>query len=563
MEYDKRFITDVEEAEEAYNDEVMKILNHIPNVEFKSETISGIDVKPIYTPADVKDIDFWHDIGFPGQYPYTRGAFSAGHKIRFPSIRQVTGEGTAEATNKRWKFLLSKGATALAVVGSASASSGSLGGYGPDTDDDRTLGYAGKTGVMVDTLADFEDLFDGIDLRQVSVNMIAGNVLALAWYVAVAEKQGIPLNELRGSMSNVIRNSPDCIDVMEFCARNMPRFNSVYIDIRNLRDGGLTAPQEIAYGLALAMAGADKMLDRGVDFDDWARGMSWYVSSGSEFFEEVAKFRALRRMWASIAKEKYTAKSSRSMMVRMHVQTEAASLTLQQPFNNIIRSTMHGLAAVLGGAQSMSVNCFDEAMGIPSEISATLAVRTQQIINMESGVTNVVDPLGGSYYIEWLTDRLEQEAQKILDEIQEQGGAFKAIDWMEKELRESALRYQQSVDSGKRTVVGVNAFVEDNDLQWEWLRGHEAAITEYDPSVRDEQIMRLNKVKAGRDPLKLEEVNEKLFNAYRDGVNMVPVMIEAVKSYITGGEIREVRDRAIGNIEEHILSFEPLAATGK
>lgn len=499
-------------------------------------TMSGIPVKRLYTPLDIAGQDYMRDIGFPGHYPFTRGGFAAGFVSRPWNLRQVIGLGNAEETNQRIKYLLSKGQTALGIVGAVKSG---MGRYNFDTDDERTIGFAGKDGVQLDTLLDYEIMLDGVDISKISIHLITSSAIALAMYIAVAEKRGIPLDQLKGSMSNVVRPSKECWDIIEFCARNMPQFNATYIDVRNIREAGCTAPQEIGFGVAFGIEAVRQMRERGVDIDEFAPRISWFVNAGPEFFEEVAKFRAMRRLWAKTMKE-LGAKDPRSMRLRAHVQTYAPTLTYQQPLNNIIRSTIYALAAVLGGAQSLSVNSFDEALAIPTELSATLSLRTQQIIYFETGVAEVVDPLAGSYYVEWLTDRLEEEAQKIVEAIEARGGAFKAYDWMQEQVREAAYRYQQEVESGKRIWVGVNAFVEEDDPQLRMVLSQSIPIYKYDPTLRERQIERLNKVKRERDQARAEAAKQGLYEALKKGENIMPALIEAAKAYLSHGEIAQI-----------------------
>lgn len=534
---DKKILEELEEAKVRYEREVAEILDRIPGAKKEHVTISGISVKPLYTPMDISNTDFCRDISFPGQYPYTRGTFPAGYLSRGLNIRQVTGIGTSEETNKRWKFLLEKGATALSVVG--------LRGWGPDADDERTEGMVGKDEVVCDTLLDYETLFDGIDLRKYPVHMITGAPFALANYIAVAEKQGIEPRELRGSMSNMLRPNKECLDIIEYCARNMPLFNAGYLDMRNTREGGCTAAQEIAFGIAMTMATADALIAKGIDIDDFAHRITWFVNSGPELFEEVAKFRALRRIWAKTFKEHYKAKDPRSWMCRMHCQTYAPTLTKAQPFNNIIRSTIYALAAIMGGVQSLHVNSFDEAFAIPTEFSASISVRTQQIINLETGITSVVDPIGGSYYIEWLTNKIEEEVHNIINTIQSKGGAFKAFGWMQSEVRQAAMKWQEEFDSKKRLLVGVNDLVDEEDIQMKAFKVLQKsedfdALYEYDPAVRDKQIERLNKARRERDNEKLERSKKRLLEAYKADENIIPPLIEAVKCYMSQGEFAKL-----------------------
>lgn len=534
------FLQQLAEAQLRYDEELRRALSGLSSAEREHVTVSGLTVKPLYTPADVAKTDFLADISFPGQYPYTRGVFPAGYLSRGLHIRQVTGLGTAEETNQRWKFLLSKGANALAVV----PDDGS--GNRADSDDERVRGLVGKGGVALDTLYDYETLFEGIDILRYPVHLITSNTYALACYLVVAKNRGISLTELRGSMSNWIRPEPECLDIIEYCARHVPLFNAGYLDMRNVREGGCTAVQEIAFGVALAMAGCDALIARGLQVDDFLHRITWFVNSGPEFFEEVAKFRAMRRVWANIFRERYGASDPRSLMCRMHCQTYAPTLTRQQPFNNLIRSTLYALAAILGGVQSLHVNSFDEAYAIPTEFSALLSVRTQQIIDLETGITKVIDPLGGSYYVEWLTNELESEAMRLIDTIQEMGGAFQAWDWMCQQVRNAAILAQEELDNGTRLLVGVNTLVDDDDIQLRALKVLQAhadfeALHEYSPGVVDKQVARLNKVRRERDQQKLATATEELISTMKAGGNMIPPLMQAVKCGLTRGEFAKIK----------------------
>jgi methylmalonyl-CoA mutase, N-terminal domain len=535
MLFNQEILDEIGKAREKYEEELRKIMNKIPGADFEHVTFSGIPVKPIYTPLDIQNTDYLQDISFPGQFPYTRGTFPAGFLARGANIRQVSGYGTAEETNARWKFLLSKGATALSVVPDDGL------GYRADSDDERVRGLVGAGGVALDTLYDFETLFKDIDMMKYPVHLITLSPYALSCFIAVAQSRGINLKELRGSMSNAMRNDPECIDIVEYCTKNMPLFNSGYLDMRNTREGGCTAAQEIGFGVAMTMDTADTLIKRGLDIDDFLPRVGWFVNAGPELFEEAAKFRALRKVWARMFKERYGAKSPRSLRCRMHCQIYAPTMTMQQPFNNLIRGTLYALGAILGGVQSLHVNSFDEALALPTEFSSSLSVRTQQIIDLETGVTKVIDPLGGSYYVEWLTQKLEQEAVSIIDEIGKRGGVAKAMDWMRNEIRHAAYQSQMEFDSGRRKLVGVNIFVEEDDVQMKALKVLQKhadfeVLYEYSPEAADKQIARLNKVRAERDPGKLKIAQNTLYNAIENGQNMIPFLIEAVRTGLTRGE---------------------------
>ena len=533
-------LEELQEIQEKYEKEVARVISKVPEAQQKHVTFSGLAVKPLYSPQDIADIDFLKDISFPGQFPYTRGLFPAGYLTRGLHIRQVTGFGTAEETNMRWKFLLSQGANALSVV----PDDGS--GNRADSDDKRVRGLVGKGGVAMDTLYDYETLFEGIDMMKYPVHLITCNAYGLACYLAIAEQRGIEFSNLRGSMSNWIRPETECLDSMEFCARNVPMFNAGYLDMRNVREGGCTAAQEIGFGVAAAMAGCDALIERGLAIDDFLHRITWFVNSGPELFEEAAKFRAMRKTWARIFSERYGAKDSKSLMCRMHCQTYAPTLTKQQPFNNLVRSTIYALAAILGGVQSLHVNSFDEAFAIPTEFSASLSVRTQQIIDLETGITDVIDPLGGSFYVEHLTSRLESQAMDIIDTVQSKGGGFKAWQWMCGEIRKAAVKNQEEFDNGSKKLVGVNTLVEENDVQlsaFQVLQEHAdfEALTEYSTDLAEKQIQRLNRVRNERDVSKLEQARDALARAMALKANMIPPLIDAVKCGLTRGEFAQLK----------------------
>ncbi|MBW2283880.1 MAG: methylmalonyl-CoA mutase [Deltaproteobacteria bacterium] len=542
---DEKLLQELSEIQEKYEAEVSRVLNRIPKADREFRTFSGLPVKPLYSPMDMADMDFKKDIGYPGQYPFTRGVFPAGFLTRGLHIRQVTGFGTAEETNQRWKFLLDHGANALSVVMDDAS------GNRADSDDDRVRGLVGKGGAAMDTLYDYQTLFDGIDMMKYPVHMITTNAFALACYLTIAEERGIEFADLRGSMSNWMRPETECLDIMEYCARNIPLFNAGYLDMRNAREGGCTAVQEIAFGVAVAMAGCEELIERGLDIDSFLHRITWFVNSGPDFFEEVAKFRAMRKVWARIFRERYGAKDPGSLMCRMHCQTYAPTLTREQPFNNLMRSTIYAMAAVMGGVQSLHVNSFDEALAIPTEFSALLSVRTQQIIDLETGITGVVDPLGGSFYVERLTRQIEDEAVRLIDSVQAKGGGFRSWEWMCEEIRRAAVENQEEFDSGKKKLVGVNTLVAEDDIQMralEILDEHADfdALFEYTPAFADKQIARLNKVRAERDDAELQLKKDALTKAMEAGENMIPPLMDAVKSGLTRGEFGQIKSEVYG-----------------
>jgi methylmalonyl-CoA mutase N-terminal domain/subunit len=553
--YKEDIIIEIDNAQAQYEEELRLALSKSGS-QSEHKTLSGISVKPLYTPKDVAEIDFLKEVSFPGHYPYTRGVFTAGFFSRGLNIRQVTGLGTAEETNTRWKYFLSHGASALSFVRDDG------GGSRYDSNDQRVRGLIGHGGVALDTLYDYETLFEGIDITKYPVHMITASAYSLACYLIIAERRGIDFKKLRGSMSNLLRPENECLDIMEYCTRNVPLFNAGYLDMRNVREGGCTAAQEIAFGTAIAMAGSDVLIERGLEIDDFLHRITWFVNAGPELFEEVAKFRAIRKIWAKIFRERYGAKNENGLLARMHCQTYAPTLTKQQPFNNLMRSTIYALAAILGGVQSLHVNSFDEALAIPTEFSALLSIRTQQIIDLETGITNVIDPLGGSYYVEALTAKLESAAMDIIDDIQSRGGGFKQWDWMCDEVRIAAIENQKMYDTGEKKLVGVNTLVDENDIQMNALRilsehADFKGLYEYDPSAVERQIKRLNKVLMERDSRKLEQAMDELLNVMTSGDNMVDPLIKAVKYGMTHGEFAKLKGKAYNHTPQGPYACNP------
>lgn len=522
-----------------YEERVGALLGACAGDDREAQTQSGLPLKLLYTPLDVQGKDYLRDLGFPGDYPYTRGVFPAGHRAREWTRRQVVGLGTAEETNTRLKRLFAEGQMGFSVCG--------MGYQNYDSDDERSLGHLGRGGVWIDTLADMETLLDGIDMEAISLTQIGASVPVFAMILAVAQNRGIPWERLRGTIQNWATpggEGPELkgnasLDIIEFCTKQMPRWNHTSISVRNLRDSGATAPQEIAFGLYQGTFTVRSALARGVELDAIAPRISFFLSAESDFLEEVAKFRAMRRMWARLMRERFGARNPRSWALRFHVQTSALGLTAQQPLNNVIRSTLHALAAALGGAQSLSVDSFDEALAIPTEFSAILSLRTQEIILHESGVAKVIDPLGGSYCIEALTDELEEEAGRLLETL-EAMEPDRAFSWMDEQTEAEAGRRQRAIDAGQQVVVGVNQFKADEE-------GVPALpLFEYDPAWREKQIARLRKIRAERDPVEADRAKERLAQAYREKVNIIPPMLEAVRACLSIGEIARVREEAVG-----------------
>jgi methylmalonyl-CoA mutase N-terminal domain/subunit len=549
--FKEEVLKEIERLNSEHESNVKEVLKRFSIEEEELKTLSGLPLKPVYTPLDIKGNDFLEDISFPGLYPFTRGITPMGYRTKEWTVRQVVGLGTAEETNERLKYLFNQGQTGFSVCGM---------GYQPyESSDERTFGILGRGGVWIETLADIETLFDGIDMSKISINQIGFSIPVFAMIIAEAKRKGVDLKTLSGTIQNVVLpigedfevKGNGSVDIIEYCAKNLPKWNHTSISVRNNRDEGVTAPQEIAFGIYLGAFTLESVISRGLDVDEIAPRISFFLSSENDFLEEVAKFRAIRRLWARTVKERFKAKNPRSWLMRFHVQTTALNLTAQQPLNNIIRSTIHALAAVLGGAQSMSVNSFDEALAVPTKASATLSLRTQQIIALESGASNVLDPLGGSYCIESLTDQLEEKALDILNEM-EALSPHKCFQYIKDKGNDACYTRQKAIDNDEMPVVGVNRFAMEDDIgevdQWS------VDLLKYDPTWREKQIKRLNRVKKERDPQKAEKAKKMLEDAYRDKVNIIEPMIEAVQAYLSIGEIVKVRERVYGPLNmDHIM----------
>lgn len=520
----------------------------------KAETEWGMEIKPLYTPDDTQDVDYLEEIGFPGEYPFTRGPHPSMYLGRLWTMRQYSGYGTAEETNRRYRYLLEQGQTGLSVAFDLPTQ------VGYDSDHPLSQGEVGKVGVAVDSLADMETIFDGLPLDKLSTSMTinASAAILLAMYIAVAEKQGVNPEKLNGTIQNDILKEytvrgtyifpvePSLrliTDIFEYCSKHVPRWNTINIAGYHMREAGATAVQEIAFTFADAIEYVNAGIKAGLKVDDFAPRISWIFNTHNNFFEEIAKYRAARRLWAKIMKERFEAKDPRSWMFRFHTQTAGSSLTAQQPLNNVVRVAFQTLAAVLGGTQSLASCSFDEALALPTEESVRLSLRTQQIIAHELGVTDTVDPMGGSFYLESLTKRMEQEITDYLEKIDELGGAAAAIekDYIQQEIQESAYRYQKEVESGKRVVVGVNRYqVEESAPK---------GLLKVDPKVGEIQIRKLKEFKATRDNGKVESALSELKKAAEGTVNLMPPILEAVKAYATLGEICGVLREVFGEYE--------------
>ncbi len=523
---------------------------------------SGIVIDPLYTPADLaEDWDYLDRLGFPGRFPFTRGVYPTMYRGRFWTMRQYAGFGTAEESNKRFKYLLEQGQTGLSVAFDLPTQ------LGYDSDHELAVGEVGKVGVAIDSVEDMHVLFDGIPLDKVSTSMTinAPAAILLAMYIVVAEEKGIDRKVLRGTIQNDIlkeyvargtyifppRPSMRLIaDTIMFCAEEVPKWNPISISGYHIRESGSTAVQEVAFTLGDAIEYVKAVIERGMDVDKFAARLSFFFASHNNFFEEIAKFRAARRIWAKIMKEKFGAKNPKSMMLRFHTQTAGSTLTAQQPLNNIVRVAIQALAAVIGGTQSLHTNSYDEALSLPTEESVTVALRTQQIIAYESGVADVVDPIGGSYYVEALTDEIEKRVWEYLDKIEKMGGMIPAIEsgYIQQEITESAYRYYKAVADGEKIIVGVNKFVDPNEDLTKF-KLHRA-----DPTVRERQIQRLKELRAKRDNQKVKKLLEELREAAMDeNTNLMPYIIEAVRARATLGEITGVLREVFGEYRPPVI----------
>ncbi len=553
-------MNELEALEREWEEKILKpILAKAPERKKRFETHSGIEVKRLYTPTDTKNLDYARDLGFPGAYPFTRGIYPTMYRGRLWTMRQYAGYATAEETNARFKYLLEQGQTGLSVAFDLPTQTG----Y--DADHPMALGEVGRVGVAISSLEDMERLFEGIPLDKVSTSMTinATAPIILAMYVAVAKKQGVDPKLLDGTVQNDILKEyvargtyifpPEpslrlTVDIMEYCSRELPRWNSISISGYHIREAGATAVQELAFTLANGIAYVEAAMKRGLDVDSFAPRISFFFGAHNNLFEEVAKFRAARRLWARIMRERFGAKNPASWMLRFHTQTAGCTLTAQQPLNNIIRVTIQALAAVLGGTQSLHTNSYDEALALPSEEAVRIALRTQQIIAHESGVADVVDPLAGSYYIESLTDQIEEKAEEYIKRIDALGGALKAIEsgYIQREIMESAYRYQKEIESRERIIVGVNEYVMEEEKR-------SLKLLKVDPTVREKQIARLQEVRRRRDNVRVQELLSKLEEAARGTDNLMPIILECVEAYATLGEICDVLRKVFGEYKAPVL----------
>ncbi len=533
-----------------WQQEVAKRLEKNPERKTRFATSSDIEVDRVYLPEIIDDA-YMERLGFPGEYPYTRGVQPTMYRGRYWTMRQYAGFGSAEETNKRFRYLLEQGQTGLSVAFDLPTQ------IGYDSDDRMAAGEVGKVGVAIDSLEDMETLLEGIPLDKVSTSMTinAPASVLLAMYIAVGEKQGVPSAKLSGTIQNDIlkeyiargtyifppKPSMRLItDIFAYCAENVPKWNTISISGYHIREAGSTAVQEVAFTLADGIAYVEAAIQAGLDIDQFAPQLSFFFNGHNNFFEEIAKFRAARRIWARLMRERYGAKNPKSWQFRVHTQTGGSTLTAQQPDNNIVRVTIQALAAVLGGTQSLHTNSRDEALALPTEESARIALRTQQIIAFESGVTDTVDPLAGSYFVEYLTDQIEAKALEYMEKIERMGGAVAAVEagYMQREIHKQAYETQRKIESGEEKVVGMNCFKLDHEPQPELLR--------VDPALGKKQKEKLDSLRSRRDNALVEQTLNRLREAAQGTENLMPVILDCVKSYATIGEICGVLRQVFG-----------------
>lgn len=535
-----------------------KTITKFPERQKEFTTQSFTSVKPIYTPNDTNQFDYAEKLGFPGLYPFTRGVQPTMYRGRFWTMRQYAGFGTAKESNERYRFLLSQGQMGLSVAFDLPTQ------IGYDSDDPMSLGEVGKVGVAIDTLADMEILFDKIPLDKVTTSMTinAPASVLLAMYIAVAEKQGVSRKQIGGTIQNDIlkeyvargtyiyppKPSMRLItDIFEFCSKEVPKWNTISISGYHIREAGSTAAQEVGFTLADGIAYVETAIKAGLDVDEFAGQLSFFFNAHNDLLEEVAKYRAARRLWAKIMKSRFNAKKEKSMMLRFHTQTAGSTLTAQQVDNNIIRVTIQTLAAVLGGTQSLHTNSRDEALALPTEQSVKIALRTQQIVAHESGITNTIDPLAGSYYVEALTDHIEKEAEEYISKIDSMGGVINAIEagYIQTEIQKSAYQFNQEMERGERIVVGQNKYTEKEETKSDLLK--------IDEKIQKDQIEFLNKIRSQRNNDEVKQKIVKLKEACTGDENLMPYILDAVKSYASIGEICGAMREVFGEYKEQVV----------
>ncbi|MDQ5835702.1 MAG: methylmalonyl-CoA mutase family protein [Acidobacteriota bacterium] len=553
----KEISTPAEASVERWERETLEpALRKRPERKRRFETVSLEEVGRLYTPADIADVDYERDTSYPGEFPYTRGIHPTGYRGKLWTMRQFAGFGTPEETNARFKYLLEHGQTGLSVAYDLPT----LMGY--DADSPLSEGEVGKCGVAVSSLADMEALFDGIPLEQVTVSQTinAPASVLLAMYLVVAEKQGADFRQISGTLQNDILKEYIAqkewiypirpamklvVDTFEFCTKNVPKYNPISVSGYHIREAGATALQELAFTLRDGIEYVEWGARAGLDVDEFVPRISFFFNAHNDFFEEIAKYRAARRIWSRVMRERFNAKSERTLQLRFHTQTAGVSLTVQQPLNNIVRVAIQALAGVLGGTQSLHTDAYDEALALPTDQAALIALRTQQIIAEETGVVNTVDPLGGSYFVESLTKKMEDGALEYFSKIDAMGGMVESIEkgFPQREIQESAYQYQKSVERGEQTIVGVNKYAMDEEPA-------EVPILVIDETVRERQLARLEQAKARRDNGAVTNALDKLKRAARDGDNTMPSTIEAVRAYATLGEVCDALRDVYGLYEE-------------
>ena len=553
--WDEKKLESLKEKEAAWREDYKEATKKHPERMERFSTVSDQEIDALYTPNDIANFDYERALGFPGEYPYTRGVHKTMYRGRLWTMRMFSGLGSARDTNQRFHYLLKHGETGLSIAFDMPT----LMGY--DSDHPMSRGEVGKCGVAIDSLADMEVLFDGIPLDKVTTSMTINPPasIMLAMYIAVAEKQGVRRDQIGGTIQNdmlkefiaqktfMLPPKPSMrliVDTIEFCTKEVPRWNTISISGYHIREAGSTAVQELAFTLADGIAYVQAAVDRGLNVDDFAPRLSFFFNAHIDFFEEIAKYRAARRIWSRVMRERFHAKNPRSWMLRFHTQTAGCSLTAQQPYNNVIRTAYEALSAVLGGTQSLHTNSLDEVLALPSEHAVAIALRTQQILAEETGVTNTIDPLAGSYFVEALTDKMEAQAMEYIEKIDEMGGILEAIErgYPQGEIANAAYDYQKQVDEGKKTIVGVNKYVSDVETPIEILK--------IDETVEEEQIKRLKALKESRDNDAVQKALDGLRKAAEGEENMMPHIINVVKVYGTEQEICDVFREVFGTYRD-------------
>jgi methylmalonyl-CoA mutase N-terminal domain/subunit len=556
--FDKEKIDEIEKKKRVWEEKTLnKTLAKFPERKEKFHTTFEEDILRIYTPSDIENLNYLEDLGFPGEYPFTRGVQPTMYRGKFWTMRQYAGFGTAEESNKRYKYLLEQGQTGLSIAFDLPTQ------IGYDSDDPMSEGEVGKVGVAIDSLRDMEILFDGIPLDKVSVSMTINStaMILLAMLMVIAKKQEVPYDKLRGTIQNDIlkeymargtyifppKESMDLIvDIFDYGSKTLPKFNLISISGYHIREAGANASQEVAFTLADGIAYVEAAIKAGLDPNEFGKNLSFFFNAHNNFLEEISKFRAARRLWAKIMRERFGVTDERAMKLKFHTQTAGSTLTAQQPLNNIIRVTIQALAAVLGGTQSLHTNSYDEALGLPTEQAVTIALRTQQIIAHEMGVTETVDPLAGSFAIEKMTSQIEEKAKEYINKIDEIGGMVKAIEigYPQKEILNSAYKTQKKIEDKEQIIVGVNKYNSDAEEKVEMLK--------MDENIEERQIQKLKKLKSERDTNKIEKSLERLKKAATIRENLFPFVIECVENYATIGEIIKTLKEVYGAYEENL-----------